>query len=311
MADYDVGVLGLTSPPAAAPKTTYRPAVRIRNNGLHDALASGYVRIYAAGLLVFESEVYSNTLVPGASGDASAVDYWTPEEEGTYYVQGYVSTPLDQVEANNNLHPVKVVVAGAPPEPPTPVEPHAAQHEEDGSDELSIDGLKGRAADPQPALAHVGNHQVGGSDEINVGSLSGELASPQTPKAHGNAYHSPQMATAQELTTHNNAASAHTAALNLEQTDNKGEPDGYAALDGAGHVPDDQLADVGSPPPNAGDALTFGSGWSQANPLPHAPNHEPDAIDSIFPAYPPQTGTYALVLDNDTKTMSWVWWPPP
>ena len=77
--DYDIGVVGLASPPAQAVVTSYRPAVSVRNNGIHDAIASGYLRIYAAGLLIFETEVYSGTLAPGATGTADAVDYWTPE----------------------------------------------------------------------------------------------------------------------------------------------------------------------------------------------------------------------------------------
>ena len=70
--DYDVAALGLASPPAQAVVTSYRPAVQVRNNGIHNAIASGYLRIYAAGLLIFETEVYSGTLAPGATGTADA-----------------------------------------------------------------------------------------------------------------------------------------------------------------------------------------------------------------------------------------------
>jgi hypothetical protein len=239
MADYDVGVIGLQTPPASSVKTTYRPAISVRNNGIHDALASGYVRIYAAGLLIFESEVYSGTILPGASGLAQAVDYWTPETEGQYIVNGYVSCPLDQVEPNNNLHPTHITVsADEPPEPPA-VEPHASQHEEGGTDQVSIDGLLGRAADPQPALPHAAVHQAGGSDQINVASLVGELASAQTPKSHGNAYHSPTMATSSDLSNHLLDTSTHAAAANLANRETAGPLTGI--------VPAAQLA-LGSQP---------------------------------------------------------------
>ena len=184
MADYNVGVLGLSSPPAAAVRTQYRPAVQVRNNGIHEALASGYLRIYAAGLLIFETEVYSNTLAAGATGLAQAVDYWTPAAEGTYIVNGYVTTPLDQVENNNNLAPVTIIVSGEPVPPPSPVAAHASQHEEGGTDEVSIDGLKGRAADAQTPFDHASNHQPGGSDVLDVTGLTGVLATAQTPAVH-------------------------------------------------------------------------------------------------------------------------------
>ena len=145
--DYDVEVLGLRTPASTSPLAPCRLVVSVRNNGTHNAVASGYVRIYSASLQVFESEVYSDTLAPGQSGDCSSVSYWTPPAEGLYMLQGYISTPLDHVEPNNNLNPSIVHITGTPPTPPTPVELHAAQHEEGGKDEISIEGLPGRAAD--------------------------------------------------------------------------------------------------------------------------------------------------------------------
>lgn len=220
--DYDIGVTGLSSPPASATKSTYRPAVSVRNNGIHDALASGVLRIYAAGQLIFTSEIYSPTIAPGETKDAQAVDYWTPTAEGFYVIIADVSTPLDQYEPNNHLNPTTIEVTGEPPVPPAPVEPHAAQHEEDGSDEISIDGLEGRTADPQEPLAHVATHQAGGSDALNVGGLLGELSAPQTPKAHSNAYHSPSMATSAELAAHQTATTAHASAANLANRETTG-----------------------------------------------------------------------------------------
>jgi hypothetical protein len=232
--DYDVGITGLSSPPASATKSSYRPAVAVRNNGLHDALASGVLRIYAAGQLIYTSEIYSPTIAPGLTKDAEAVDYWTPTEEGFYVIIADVSSPLDQYDPNNHLAPTTIEVTGLPPVPPSPVEPHAPQHEEGGSDEVSIDGLAGKLADPQTPLAHVATHQSGGSDALNVGGLLGELSAPQTPKAHSNAYHSPSNATSAELAAHQTATTAHASALNLANRETTG-------LD-VGLVPSIQLA---------------------------------------------------------------------
>lgn len=98
--------------------------------------------------------------------------------------------------------------------------PHAASHQDGGTDEINVGGLSGLLADDQTPLAHdiitkhtasglttghvltatgattfgfqapgtpglhASTHQDGGADEINVGGLSGELADPQPPKAH-------------------------------------------------------------------------------------------------------------------------------
>jgi len=253
MADYDVGVLALVVPAKSAPKATYRPAVSVRNNGIHDALASGYLRIYASGLLIFETELYSATLAAGATGNAQAIDYWTPTAEGFYTIHAYLSTPLDQVESNNMLAPVTVEITGAtPPEPPV-VTAHAAQHEEGGTDELSIDGLKGRAADPQDALAHATSHQAGGADALNVGSLQGILAQDQPAQVHGNTRHNPVMTTAAELTAHAGSVAVHTAATNLANRDTTG-PD-------AGLVNGAQLASGSEVPNHDRMALLMDRTW--------------------------------------------------
>ena len=65
MADYDVGVTGLSVPPASAVVQQYRPAVSVRNNGVHSALATGYIRIYSAGQLIETFEVFSGSIPPG------------------------------------------------------------------------------------------------------------------------------------------------------------------------------------------------------------------------------------------------------
>lgn len=263
MPDYDVGVLELASPPASAVLTSYRPAVSVRNNGIHDAIASGYLRIYSAGLLIFETEVYSGTLSPGATDTADAVDYWTPEHEGTYIVQGYVTTPLDQVEPNNNLAPVTVIVSGEePPEPPT-VPLHASQHEEGGTDPVNVDGLPGVLRDRQLPSAHAAQHQAGQSDALNVAGLAGVLGDAQTPIQHGNAHHTPYMATSAELTAHQYSTSAHNAATNLEKTADKNAVNGYCGLDATAKVPAGRL---GGEPPSAGDFLRADQSWADPSP---------------------------------------------
>lgn len=269
MADYDVGVLGLSSPPPSAVLTSYRPAVSVRNNGIHNAVASGYLRIYSAGLLVFQTEVYSGTLAPGVTNTADAVDYWTPETEGTYIIQGYVSTPLDQVEPNNNLPPVTIIVTGEePPEPPT-VPLHAAQHEEGGTDPINVDGLPGVLADSQPAQAHAAQHQAGGSDSLNVGSLQGILAQDQPAQVHSNTRHNPVMATADALASHAAQIAVHTAATNLANRDTTGPETGL--------VTSVQLAPTSEVVPVGRRYLTQDRSW-------HAP--VPTGLICLWPSLP-------------------------
>jgi hypothetical protein len=67
---------------------------------------------------------------------------------------------------------------------------HHTNHEQGGSDEISVQGLSGVLADAQTPLAHHGAHEVGGSDEISVAGLSGTLADPQTPAGHHTSHES-------------------------------------------------------------------------------------------------------------------------
>ena len=233
MPDYDVGVIALTTPAASAPLAQTRPVVSVRNNGLHDAVASGYIRIYSAGLKVYESEAYSDTIGPGETRPASAVDYWTPETEGTYIVQGYFTTPLDQVEPNNNLWPTTIVISGVVPPPPTPVTPHASQHEEGGADEMSIEALPGRAADKQEPVTHASNHQTAGIDPIDVTNLNGILAEGQIPQFHAASH---KIGGADLVSVH-----ALPGATDLELIAHKGAASGYAGLAADGLVPPAQL----------------------------------------------------------------------
>lgn len=211
MADFDVAAAGLSSPPPLASLTTYRPTILVRNNGIHAALATGTVRIYKAGSLVFSSDVYSATIPPGETRGAQADQYWTPTESGSYVVIGYVRCANDQVEPNNNMAPVTITVGTTPPPPPPVVTAHASQHEEGGQDVLSIDGLPGVAKDKQDPYDHASNHQPGGTDELDVSGLSGELLDKQPPLTHSNDAHDPAFTTA--------AAAAAAAAALIEGHD--------------------------------------------------------------------------------------------
>jgi len=119
MPDYDVSAVALTSPPAIAPQTTYRPAISVRNNGLFPAVATGTLQAYFAGQRVFYSEVLSPSIGPGETGEAAAADEWTPTNEGDHIFFGEVTTHLDQDTRNNQLAPTTVHV-GPPPPPPAP-----------------------------------------------------------------------------------------------------------------------------------------------------------------------------------------------
>ncbi len=79
--------------------------------------------------------------------------------------------------------------------------PHAATHENGGSDEISVLGLSGLLADDQNPAAHAVDHENGGSDEISVLGLSGLLADDQNPTAHA--------------TDHENGGSDEISVLNL------------------------------------------------------------------------------------------------
>ena len=303
--DYDVRVLGLSSPPAAAVQTQYRPAVSVRNEGLHDTLVSGYIRIYSAGLLVFSSEIFSGTLSPGATGTADAVDIWTPAAPGSYVVQAYATAPLDQDDSNNLLPPTTIVVAEgeAPPGPDVPL--HAPQHEEGGADQLNVDGLSGVLAQAQPPSTHVASHQAGGADQLNVAGLAGVLANPQTPIVHSNAHHSPDLATADALDTHIGATTAHSAATNLANRETSG-PD-------LGLVKSSQLASGSELPLDDKEALLKSRFWGYPLPATHASSHEPGGSDPISIAGLLPLGAIIVWNGLDPSPPGWITEPvtPP
>ena len=66
--------------------------------------------------------------------------------------------------------------------------PHADSHENNGTDEVNINGLDGVAGDNQYPAGHVSTHQNGASDELNVTGLNGLLADAQVPTSHASTH---------------------------------------------------------------------------------------------------------------------------
>ena len=255
--DYDVAAVGLSVPPAAASLTTYRPAISVKNNGRYDAVTSGTLSAYKAGLRVWSSPVSSNAIEPGDTGLATAQDDWTPDTEGTYVFFGYVSCYKDQVEPNNNLAPSPFTVTEGPL-PPTPTVPlHAAQHEEGGTDELSVDGLPGRLGEPQVPLNHASDHEPGGADTINVTGMSGLLAEAQTAKLHAASH---KIGGADVL-----AVAELTGASNYELLAHKNAANGYPGLDNGALILSDRLAPAPVPGMNE-YGLRFDRTWGPVLP---------------------------------------------
>jgi hypothetical protein len=118
---------------------------------------------------------------------------------------------------------------------------HAAQHEEGGTDQLSIDGLRGECYDPQPPKNHVSRHAQGGSDELSLTGLHGKAADGQTPALHDNEAHARTFvdagAVVAAIGVHNATTAPHPTSTNLEFTIRKGAASGYAPLDGTAKVP--------------------------------------------------------------------------
>lgn len=313
MADYDVGAVSLSVPPVSAVLQQYRPAVLVKNNGVHDALAVGSLRIYdsATGLLIFTTEIYSGTIAPGETEPAQAVDYWTPPALGAYQVIAYVTCINDQYEPNNSLPPTIIHVTAAPPPPPPPVQAHAAQHEDGGLDEINADGLHGKLSDAQTPLAHKLSHQAAGSDQLNVtglpgvladgqpiaahhsshahdgndeiwvGGLHGELADNQPAKVHDNAKHDPNYTTVTEFNNHlSDTTDVHAVATNLEQLAHKEQANGYPGLDETARIARPRLGQVPMLP-DAGLAPRYDGNWGQARPSDHHERHETDGGDEL------------------------------
>lgn len=251
MPDYDVQAVGLAVPAVSAPVTTYRPAVTIRNNGIHPANVTGICRMYRReqpGDLLQTWNIYLSALAAGNTGLALADGYWIPvaADIGRQFLfTADIVAEHDQVKTNDHLAPITVIVtAGEPPTPPI-VTDHATQHEEGGTDEVNVDGLSGELKDDQPAKDHAGKHEQGGADELNVANLHGQLADPQPVSEHGNEAHDPAFldapAAAAAIAEHDEKPVVHEETTNLELIANKGTPSGYAPLDASSVVPAENI----------------------------------------------------------------------
>jgi len=308
VADYDVQPIALSAPPQPAFVTAYRPAVSVRNNGIHEAYAAGIIRIYTAGKLIFTTSLLSGLIAPKATKDALGLEYWTPPGAGSYMAFATITTENDQVPSNDTLAPVTFSVSGLPPPPPPGVTAHAAQHEENAVDEIDLDGMRGVLSDPQTAAAHKTTHQAGGADvldvtglpgiladgqpiathketheddgddQLNVDGLHGQLYNVQKPDLHDNSAHDPNYTTVTEFGNHlSDTTDVHATAKNLEQKANKGKADGYAGLGPNALVPIAQLAPI--PAPGAVRFLRDDQSWGEM--LDHAASHETEGTDEI------------------------------
>lgn len=277
MADYNVKALALAVPADPSTQGTYAPAISVQNVGIHDADVTGQVTIYNAdtGAQVFTSLVELYGLKPGETGNAVATDTWTISANGNFFAYGFVTTPGQNDPQLGQLPPSDFVISGSPPVPPEPVAAHAVQHEDGGSDEIDVDGLPGVLADAQTPTAHAATHQNGGDDQISIDGLSGTLASPQQPQIHGNTYHNPTMATLTELTSHEDATTAHPDATNLANRETTGNR--------VGLVPQAQLAAGEIEPEEWQDpeefALRKDDFYGPTEPIIHGSRHAPGGVD--------------------------------
>lgn len=333
MADYDVGVVGLSVPAQSAPVTTYRPAVRVRNNGIHPANVTGTCRQYRReppGDLLATWPLSLLNLAAGSEGDALAEGYWTPTAADIgheFLFIADVTTEHDQVESNNHLAPVTVLVTAGVPPPPPPIAAHATQHEKGGADQVNVDDLSGHLADPQTPAGHKTTHQAAGSDvidvtglvgilatpqpiadhhethedhggdELNVDDLSGVLKNLQKPKVHGNEAHEPNYS----AKTHGNADHDPQMATNADLDTHKAKTETH------GTAPFDILSTYHTDPV-AGDAQphqaatnlehTANKGEAGGYPELDEYSHVPAAQLGTVGASPPEPLTEVLHRDQ-------------
>lgn len=247
--DFDVKVVGLQAPPVSAYLEAYRPGIDVENLGRYPADVTGRLRIYdcSTRLLIASFTLTANQIAPGTTKTAQAGVYWTPPAVGDFWVQGEIEAAQDDDPTNNQLPTVTIHVSEEPPPPPPPVTAHAAQHEEDGADELNLDGLRGKLLEPQTPEDHAGKHEATGADRIDVSGLPGVLLHPQTPTEHGNAHHTSDFITQVALSNHENGSNEHAAAANLEKIANRDQPLGYAGLNAAALIPPERLAPIPTP----------------------------------------------------------------
>lgn len=189
MPDIDVQSIELASPPAQPYQTQYTPGVLVRNNGVGEVVATGYLQCYdkASGVLLHKWNIQTGSLGPGSSAQAVAdgvLDLSEMEPGTELLFSGWITCPGDMVPSNNPLSPVtRTVQEGEPPTPPA-VTPHAGQHEDGGTDEIDVTNLTGRLAERQDPTEHASQHEDGGTDELNVDGLHGTLADGQPTGLH-------------------------------------------------------------------------------------------------------------------------------
>lgn len=238
--DYDVAAASLTSPTASAPVQSYRPSVAVQNLGIHPATVTGTLRIYDrdAGTLLDTMALASTDVPVGATRNALADKLWEPvpgDIGKAFLFIASVNWPPDQNLANNNLGPITVTVTAAPPPPPPPVTAHASQHENGGADEVSLEGLTGKAAERQDPSEHASQHEEGGEDQLSVAGLAGKLADAQDPTVHAPTHAVGGSDPVTGTFPGEHGASQHDATV--EATANKGAASGYAPLDTGKRLP--------------------------------------------------------------------------
>jgi len=243
--DYDVGITGLTQPPATAPVQTYYPAVAVKNYGIHPAAVTGTLRIYdkAAGVQLETHDLATTADIPaGETRVVASTQPWAPTEADIgrqFLFIADVTTYRDQYEPNNHLPPTTVTVTAAPPPPPPPIAAHHLQHEKGGADTIDVTDLEGELLDPQTPKSHKTSHQLGGTDQLNVGGLPGALAEPQTPSAHHLTHEPGGSDPISGVPPAEHGAAKHD--VSVEATANKGAAGGYCPLDGNSQVPLENL----------------------------------------------------------------------
>jgi hypothetical protein len=148
MPDFDVAVTQLIVPADPSPLGTFRPAVKVLNLGIHEALVTGDIRFYASnGSLAFSSGLQQVIVPAGEYRLAYSAGLWTPANTGDYSVLAQVAAERDDVPGNNTLSGVSVTITGAAA-PPT------AEH---GNEAHDPDFISDGALDAHAAL-QVGVH---------------------------------------------------------------------------------------------------------------------------------------------------------
>lgn len=197
----------------------------IANDTLYGVVNGGYLRFE-----IEQSEITIITDGVNINGDSLVVnfkaDLSTAEET---ILNGIVSAhngylkesdeqskfdAIDELKSNNRF---KVAIAP---------DPHHADHEKDGTDEIDVTNLSGKLADPQTPELHKERHQNGGDDEISITGLSGRANDPQ-PFNQSEISDLPESQLALNHSTHSNEndpTANEKAALQASTNPNSGNP---------------------------------------------------------------------------------------